>query len=671
MKQSVPIANKERHRELVKLINEYRHKFHVENIEVVSPEALDSLKKELSDLEARYPSLVTSDSPTQRVAGEPLAEFTKVPHVVPQWSLNDAFTEDDIREFDERVQRMLAATLGQEVTPTYTCELKIDGLHIVLSYEKGVLVTAATRGDGRVGEDVTHNIRTIDSVPLTLTEPVDVVMEGEVWLGRSELVRINKEREAAGLPLYMNPRNLAAGTVRQLDPAVAAARKLDTFVYDLSFGERPASQEEELQRLAALGAKVNPHVAVCATIDEVISFWQQWHHKKDKQPYVIDGVVVKVNERTYQEALGYTGKGPRFALAIKFPAEQATTVVESIELQVGRMGAVTPVAHLRPVLIDGSVVSRATLHNEDQIKRLDVRVGDTVVLQKAGDIIPEILSVITELRPKNASPFRFPKKVDGCGGDGSIERVPGEAAYRCVTLDSDFLECKRLEYFVSKKALNIDGVGPRLIELFYDQGLIKTYADLFTLEVGDLKGLPGFKEKSAQNVVAAIAAVKDAVPLTRLLIGLSIDLLGEETARLIAQHFGSLEAIKKASVADLTAIHGVGEVVARSISDWFADPHKLAQLDELLQHITLIKEKKTTSGVFVGKTLVFTGTLPTLDREEAKELARQAGAHVSGSVSRATDFLVVGAAAGSKAERAQALGVTMLTEAEFLEMLSA
>lgn len=668
MAQKVPKTVTDRYEQLKDTINDYRYQFHVNNVEVVSPEALDSLKKELTDLEAQYPSLVTPDSPSQRVAGEPLAGFQKVTHVVPQWSLNDAFTEEEVREFDARIRRMLTTELGEAVTPSYSCELKIDGLHVVLTYEDGLLVTAATRGDGQTGEDVTHNVRTIESVPLKLTEPVSVTVEGEVWLSRTDLTRINTEREKDGLAPYANPRNLAAGTIRQLDPKVAASRNLDTFIYDLVLGETYDTQEKELARLSELGFKVNTHNTVFANIDGVIDFWQSWHEHKGEQPYVIDGIVVKVNERAYQETLGYTGKGPRFAIALKFPAEQATTVVEDIQLQVGRTGVVTPVAHLRPVLIDGSTVSRATLHNEDQIKSLDVRIGDTVVLQKAGDIIPEILSVIKELRPKGTKKYVFPKQVEGCGGDGSIERIPGEAAYRCVTLDSDFLHRKRLVHFVSKAALNIDGVGPQIINLLCDYGLVKTYEDLFTLEVGDLRDLPGFQEKAAQNVVAAIDKARE-VPLHRLLIGLSIEHVGEETARLLAEQFGSLTKLQEATAEDVAAVHGLGEAVGESLTAWFADPLNQEHLAGILRQVKVVNPTKSTPAALAGKTFVFTGSLPNLGRDEAKERARAAGAHVTNSVSKNTDYVVLGNDAGTKAQKAKELGVATLDERAFLTLL--
>lgn len=659
-----------RYTKLKDTVEAYRRAFHVDNQEPVSAEALDSLKAELVAIESEYPALITPDSPTQRVAGEALPEFKKVIHKVPQWSLNDAFTETEIREFDERVKRMLQKSLGRAVQPTYTCELKIDGLHVVLEYVAGVLKTAATRGDGKVGEDVTHNLRTIDSVPLRLSEPIDCIVEGEVWLGKKQFAKINAAREARGEELYANPRNTAAGSIRQLDPQVAAARKLVTFIYDISRGEELPTQAAELARLKALGFKVNQDFAECKTIDAVIAFFATWHDKKDKPDYLVDGVVVKVNELAYQEALGYTGKGPRFAIALKFPAEQATTVVEDIQLQVGRTGVVTPVAHLRPVLIAGSTVSRATLHNEDQINRLDVRIGDTIVLQKAGDIIPEVLSVVTELRPLKTKKFTFPNRVDGCGGDGAIERIPGEAAYRCVTLDSDHLRRQRLYHFVSKQALNIDGVGPRYIDMFLEYELINDAADLFTLKAGDIIDLPGFKEKSAENAVAAIAAARTQ-PLYRFLIGLSINHVGEETAVLLANQFGSLEKIKNASLAEFEAVHGIGTTVAAAIYEWFRVSAHLHLLEKLLLEIEVEnpRPKKSQTSKLAGKTLVFTGTLPTLGRDEAKARARQAGAQVAASVSKSTDYVVLGDNAGSKAAQAEKLGVLTLSEAEFLKLI--
>ncbi len=669
----VPAEAKKRITELKKLVAYHQKRYHELDAPEISDEAYDSLVRELALLTG-----VTEDdteSVVNAVGGSASEAFAKVTHVVRQWSFSNVFTAKELRDWEERLYRFLGTT-PSETTFTYVAEHKIDGLKVVLTYTAGRLVRAATRGDGVVGEDVTHTVRTIADVPHTLTEVIDLTCVGEVWLPGKELDRINAVRAAANEPLFANPRNAAAGTLRQLDAGVAAARKLAMFVYDIdTLTPRqakvvpPISQAAELKLLAQLGFRVNPDYVVADTIDAVVTFYESWKARRHDLPYGVDGIVVKVNEVVHQKALGYTAKAPRFGIAFKFPAEQATTVVEDIQLQVGRTGVVTPVAHLRPVLIDGSTVSRATLHNEDQIARLDVRVGDTIILQKAGDVIPEIISVIHELRPRTAKPYRFPTHVEGCGGDGKIERVPGEAAYRCVVLDSKHLHQQRLYHFVSKGALNIDGVGPRIIDLLLEHGLITTAADLFTLEAGDLRDLPGFKDRAAQNVIDAIAAAR-TVPLARLLVALSIPQVGEETARLIAEHFGSLQNLRKASEHDVAAVYGVGEVVAASLVTWLRRSANNALLDALLAHLTIKEATTVARGELTGKTVVFTGTLPTLGRDEAKDLARKHGAKVASSVSKKTDYVVVGADAGSKANAAAQLGVPQLSEADFLKLIS-
>jgi len=661
---------KERAEKLREAIDKYRFEYHVLDKEGIPIEALDALKHELAALEEQYPELVTADSPTQRVAGEPLPEFKKVRHAVAQWSFNDAFDEEEIRAFDERVQKGVRAEFGATACATYTVELKIDGLKVVLTYEKGVLKTAATRGDGVVGEDVTMNVRTIDSVPLKLRRSIDCIVEGEVWMGKKGLAALNKKRNKNGEVEFANPRNAAAGAIRQLDPKIAAARPLDTFIYDLARSSEavPATQEEELRLLQNLGFKVNRHFRHVSAAEDVIAFWKEWHGKKrEREDYLIDGVVVKVNERRYQEVLGYTGKAPRFAIAFKFPAEQVTTVVEDIALQIGRTGILTPVAHLTPVTVGGVVVSRATLHNEDQIKRLDVRVGDTVVVQRAGDVIPEVVQVVPELRPKNAKTYSFPKKVPECGGDGAIERVPGMAAWRCVSKNSAAQQRRRFHHFVGKSAFDIDGLGARTVDLLLDEGLITTYADIFTLTSGDVEGLEGFAERSAQNLIEGINARKK-ITLARFLIGLSIAQVGEETARDLASYFGSLEKIRSASVDELQKVEGVGAVVAKSIHDWFRAPDHRQALDELLKHVTIATSKRKASGALSGKTFVLTGTLSMLSRDEAAAKIRNAGGSVRSSVSQKTDYVVAGEKAGSKYDKARELGVAILSEEEFLRL---
>jgi DNA ligase (NAD+) len=666
--------DKERLQQLRDTVAYHRKRYHEHDAPEISDEAYDALLVELRELEVKVEGRVSA---ADVVGGATSEAFAKVAHTVRQWSFDNVFTETELREWDARVKRLTTEADHSLSELSYVAEHKIDGLKLVVEYEKGKLMRAATRGDGMIGENVTHTAVTIASLPKQLKYPVDLICIGEVWLGEKEFVRINKEREKIGEPLFANPRNAAAGSLRQLDPAVAASRKLSLTVYDIDFFEAqgsnlssPETQWEELQLLAKLGLPTSNDSKLCENIDDVQKFYDTWLKKRDTLPHGIDGVVMKVNSVALQKLLGYTAKAPRFGMAYKFPAVEATTVVEDIALQVGRTGVITPVAHLRPVLIDGSTVSRATLHNEDNIARLDIRIGDTIILRKAGDIIPEILSVVHSLRPKNAKPYKFPKIVPECGGDGAIERIPGEAAYRCVSKDSGTLHRRRLYYFVSKGALDIDGVGPKLIDLFLEHGLISTYADLFTLTEGDLRDLPGFKEKAAQNVVRAIESARK-VPLYRLLVGLSIENVGEETARLIADTFGSLEAIKRASREEVAAIYGVGEVVADSLVSWFADPLHQKTLTDLLPHLTIVEPTPvTTSSVLEGKIFVLTGTLSTMTRDDAKDIIRQLGGKISSSVSKKTDYVVVGADPGSKASEAERLGVKILTETEFKKLVA-
>jgi len=675
----IPKDVRARYEKLKTTINHYRRLYHVYDKEEISQEALDSLKHELAELEGLYPALVAPDSPSQRVAGASLPFFKKVRHKVAQWSFNDAFTPDEIRDFDARVKRFLTPSFGG-VSPEYVCELKIDGLKIVLEYEKGLLKVAATRGDGIVGEDVTNNIRTIESVPLSLARPIDIVVEGEVWMSSKNLEILNRERLKAGEPLFANPRNAAAGGIRQLDPALAAKRKLDVFIYDVAQTSEqfPRTQIEELEYLRELGFKVNPHHAFAHTIDEVIRYWEKWQPRrqgvgvptKASGEYWIDGIVVKINERKYEQALGYTGKAPRFAIAFKFPAEQVTTIVEDIVLQIGRTGVLTPVAHLAPVSVAGSVVSRATLHNEDEIKRLDVRVGDTVVLQKAGDVIPDIVRVLTEMRPRDAKPYKWPTHVAECGGDGRIERVPGAAAWRCVNKNSFAIVRRRFHNFVGKHALDISGFGPRTVDQLLEKGLVQHYDELFTLRPGDLLNLEGFAEVSAEKLFAAIQKSR-RVSLARLIIGLSIPQVGEETAILLAESFGTLRALAKAKEEELMNVDGVGPIVSKAVADWFAlKRHKelLARLQKVLTIEPPPKKEKSRVSLG-GKTFVLTGTLSKMSRDEAKEKIRALGGGVSSSVSKATDYVVAGEAPGSKYDEARRLGVSVLTEAGFLKLV--
>jgi DNA ligase (NAD+) len=671
MKTGAPKDVVERLSKLKEAIEKYRYEYHVLDKASISEEALDSLKHELVEIETQYPELVTPDSPSQRVAGKPLPQFTKVRHEVPQWSFNDAFSPEEMQEFDARVKRFMTQQGISNPKPTYTCEHKIDGLKVVLTYEKGALKQAATRGDGTVGEDVTDNVRTIESVPLALRKPVDIIVEGEVWMAKSTLERLNKEQEKKGLPPFANPRNLAAGSIRQLDPKMTAARKLDVFIYDVArYSDFPATQREELEFLKSLGFKVNKNYKHCKDMDEVIAYWREWQDKMPKQDYWADGVVVKTDEREYQELLGYTGKAPRWGIAFKFPAQQVTTVLEEITFQVGRTGVVTPVANLRPVAIGGSTVSRATLHNEDEIKRLDVRIGDTVILQKAGDVIPDIVSVVKELRPKDSKPFKWPSHVAACGGDGAIERVPGEAAWRCVSRDSFDQVSRRFHYFASKHCFDIDGMGPKILDALLEVGLISSFPDIFKIKKGDLLNLERFAEKSAENLIASIEKARK-VTLPRFLASLSIPQVGEETAYDVAKHFKAIDKIMDASKEEFESIYGVGEVVAQSLADWFKDKENKRLVKDLLKQVEIIRDPAVSGGSkkLEGKTFVFTGTLPTLERESAQKMVRDNGGDVSSSVSKKTSYVVTGDAAGSKLDKARDLGVKIIGEEEFLKMI--
>lgn len=692
----------QRYAKLKDTINHYRWLYHVYDREEIPEAARDSLMHELGTLEKEYPELVAPDSPTQRVGGAPLGQFVKVRHTVEQWSFNDAFTEEEVREFDARVKRFLKRNEPVE----YVCELKIDGLKVVLTYEKGLLKTAATRGDGIVGEDVTHNVRTIESVPLSLTRAVDIVVEGEVWMSEKSLEALNVQQKKKKLPPFANPRNAAAGSLRQLDPRVAASRRLDSFIYDVAqtsdvparlngrSGGLPDTQYKELNYLRELGFKVNPHFELAGSVGEILDYWKKWRTKNKAQGYWVDGIVIKVNEHTLQQELGYTGKSPRFAIAFKFPAEQVTTVVEAIALQVGRTGVLTPVAHLRPTSVAGSIVSRATLHNEDEIKRLDVRVGDTVILQKAGDVIPDIVKVLTELRTGREKKYKWPTRVPECGGDGHIERVPGEAAWRCVYKHSFAQERRKLRHFASKGALHIEGLGPSTVDALLEKGLVQHFDDFFTLTEGDLLMLEGFAEVSAKKLVDSIKKVANmpagGVSLTRFLTGLSIPHVGEETALLLAQHFKTIDGIAKASGPartagtiqsggeKLSAIHGIGPIVAEAIVDWFAEVENKKLIERLKKHLTIQNLHSSISRslasrelplALAGKTLVLTGTLESLSRDEAKEKIRKCGGSVSASVSKKTFAVVAGQDPGSKLTDAQKLGVTVLTEQAFLKLL--
>lgn len=658
-------------------INDLRHRYHVLNDPEVTDAMYDGLMAELKQIEAGHPDLVTPDSPTQRVAGKPADKFSKIEHVVPQWSFNDAFSEQDLLDWEERILKMLEKSEGARPTDlSYVCELKIDGLHLVLTYEQGQLKTAATRGDGAIGEDVTQNARAIDSIPLQLSEPVSLVAEGEVWLPASMLAKINAERATNDELLFANPRNAAAGTIRQLDSQIVADRKLVLTAYDISLSQNliTYTQEEELLALKKLGFKTDSNWRVVKTIPEIMQFWREWQTKKTTQDFWIDGVVIKVNEKKYQDALGFTGKAPRWAIAFKFPAEQGTTKIKEVYVQVGRTGALTPVALMEPVKLAGTTVTHATLHNFEEIARLDVRVGDTVVVEKAGDIIPKVVRVLEKMRTGNEKPIKEPNKCPICGSEvmrrsTADKKQTASVALFCVNPKCFAQELERLIHFVSKKAFNIDGLGEKIVEQLVNEGLVKNAADFFTLQIGDVESLEGFAAKSAANLIESIENAKK-VTLARFIFGLGIHHVGEETAVRLAEHFGTLNKIQTAKIEDLQTVADIGPRVAESIGEYFASEENNQLLADLQTRGVkiLAVEARSTLGPLTGQSFVLTGSLESMSRDEAKDKLRALGATISESVSKKTTFVVVGAEPGSKYDKAKQLGVKILSEIELLEL---
>jgi DNA ligase (NAD+) len=659
---------------LRQLIDQYRYEYHVLDRLSVSEDALDSLKKELFDLEQQYPDLITSDSPTQRVAGKPLEGFVKVQHPGRMLSLNDAFTEEDLVAWRDRLQN----ALGESYADAFYCDLKMDGLAIELRYEQGILTQASTRGDGLVGEDVTQNIRTVEAVPLRLRNngrdvPPLLIVRGEVFLTKKEFARINRDLEQQGKKLHANPRNLAAGTIRQLDPSIPAGRKLSFYGYSIvgsdgTYGDGFDAHAAEYAALREWGIPTNPHGIVAETLDQVIAFYRKWEEKRDALDYEFDGTVISINDNVAYRRAGVVGKAPRAAIAYKFSPRQAETVVEDIQVQVGRTGTLTPVAHLKPVHIGGTTITRATLHNMDEIERLGVQIGDTVIVGRAGDVIPDILKVLPELRTGKEKKFRMPKKCPVCAT--AIIHPEGQVAYRCPNLDCPAQKRETIYHLVSRNAFNIDGVGPQTIDALLDAGLIQDAADLFTLTPEDLLNLEGFAQVSSKNVVDAIQE-HTSVPLARYIYALGITHVGEETARVLAEHFRTLDALAKASEEKLAEVADVGPIVAKSIADWFAKPYNQTLLKKFVKAgVKVIAAKGPTKGPLSGKTFVVTGTLDTLSREEAEERIRQLGGKATGTVSSETDYLVVGADPGSnKVEAAKKFGTTTLTEEEFKDLL--
>ncbi len=628
---------------------------------IVSDAVRDSLKKELTDLEKEYPEFITKDSPTQRIGGKALGKFDKIKHTNRKYSFSDVFTLEDVLGFDNRTKRFLK--LPQEKDIQYTCELKIDGLNMTFVYTKGIFTKAITRGDGIYGEDVTHTVRTIRSVPLKLKKEVDIEVGGEIYMPVSGFNRLNKKSDDQK---FANPRNAAAGTIRQLDPKIAASRDLQAFFYSLDDANLK-TQFDVLSYLQTLGFRVEKHRHVVNKIEDVEKFYQDIQKTRERLDYEIDGVVIKVNDLDYQEKLGRTAKTVRWGCAYKFQAEEATTQVEDIQIQVGRTGVLTPVAHLRPTLVAGSTVSRATLHNEDEIKRLGIKIGDTVVIQKAGDVIPDIVKVLPKLRTGKETSYIMPTKCPIC--DSSVSRKPGESAHRCSNDNCFAKEQEVFYHFVSRKAFNIDGLGKKVIDQLLDKGLIKDASDIFTLTKGDLAPLERFAEKSADNLIQAINSSK-AIPLSRFIYSLGIRNVGEQTAIDLSANFKTLEEIRNADLEELEQLSDIGPIVAKSIYQYFRNDKNLQIIHKLLDNGVKIevasnqKDNKLDNMVFV-----LTGSLQGLTRDKAKEKIRNLGGNISSSVSKNTDYLVAGRDSGSKYDKAKKLGVKIIDEKEFLEMV--
>ena len=665
---------KERIDALKKLINHHRYLYHVLDKQEMSDSALDSLKKELFDLEQQFPDLVTPDSPTQRVGGKPLKEFKKVKHETLMLSLNDAFSEEDVRDW----WRRLCDHLGEDVKPEVYCDLKMDGLAIELVYENGFLAQGSTRGDGEVGEDILTNLRTIEAIPLKLevSKPAKIIVRGEVFLTRKEFARINKQIEKEDGKPFANPRNLAAGSLRQLDPSITAGRKLDFYAYGLP-DDSIKTRKEEYTRLNEYGVKTNPNGRVVKSLEEVFEFHREIAKKRAKLDYEIDGIVLSVNDREVLLRAGVIGKAPRAMLAYKFPAQEKTTVVEDIIVQVGRTGALTPVAVMTPVEVGGVVVKHSTLHNADEIDRLGLKIGDTVIVSRAGDVIPKIIRVLPELRPKNARAFKMP---DTCPYDGS-KVVRDGVAYRCPNPQCGARHRENLYHFVSRLAFNIEGLGSKIIDRFLDEGLITDASDIFTLEAKEMQVLDRFGEKSAQNIVEEVAS-KKTVTLPRFIYALGIIHVGEETALALARELAThnkqlttpkdvLKALGGLTLEELQLVPDIGPKVSQSIYDWFEEKrniHLMEKLDTVGIKITPY-EVRSTNQKLSGKSFVLTGTLASMSRDEAKQKIRTLGGDVVESVSKKTSYVVAGDKPGSKLEKAKTLGVEVLDEQEFLKLI--
>jgi len=661
-------------------IRQHEDLYYLQDNPAISDAEYDALIEKLQALEQQYPEFITSDSPTQRVGGRPAEGFAEVVHRRPMLSLDNSYNIDELRAFDQRCQR-----LAEGRPLEYVAELKIDGLSLSLHYEDQILVRGVTRGDGRIGEDVTQNARTIRSIPLKLrnrgrkseisdlkSQISTLEVRGEAFIPRKVFERTNAEREEQGEPRFANPRNAAAGTIRQLDSRIVATRKLDMFAYDLLAGERKpfATHWEALNWMEDAGFKVNPYRRLCSSIEEVIEFANKMEGQRDDLDYEIDGLVVKVNSTAQQDEFGTTNKAPRWAIAYKYAARQATTQVLSIVVQVGRTGALTPVANLEPVSLAGTTVSRATLHNPDEVKRLGIRIGDWVLIEKGGDVIPKVLKVIESKRTGAEKPFRMPKKCPVCGGE--ISRPEGEVVSRCIAADCPAQLEGRLLHFASRRAMRIEGLGESLVHQFLESGRIRDAGDLYSLTLDDVSSLERMAVKSASNLLAQIEASKQR-DLSNLIYALGLRYVGDRTATTLARHFGSLEALSKATVEELDDVPEIGLTVAQSVRDWFDDPGNSALCERLTAagvQTKIEKAAQLTDERFAGKLFVLTGTLEAFSRDEARAAIEARGGRVTSSVSKKTDYVVAGEEAGSKLDKATSLGVTVVNEEIFKTMLA-
>jgi len=651
---------KKRIEKLREIIDYHRYLYHVLDRQEISDEALDSLKKELFTLENRYPELITPDSPTQRVGGTPLKEFKKIRRAWPMLSLNDVFSKDDLIDWVKRIEKLLP-----ESKKEFFCEYKIDGLAFEAVYEKGIFVSGSTRGDGIVGEDVTENLKTVSSLPLRIKSNEDrVIIRGEVFITKNDFEKINYKRKKEGLVPFANPRNVAAGSIRQLDPKIAASRNLNSFVYDLvtELGTKTHSQKHDL--LKSIGFKVNPYDKVCQSVDEIFSFYEDCKKRRQKLPYEIDGIVVTINDNKVFKELGSVGKAPRGAIAFKFELKQAVTIVEEIETQVGRTGILTPVAKLKPVDLGGVTISRATLHNYNEIEEMMLRIGDTVIVGRAGDVIPDIIEVLPEMRTGKERKILLPSRCPSCGKSVKQERK-GSLIIRCVNRDCPDRIKRGLEHFVSRKAFNIVGLGRKVVRKLVESGKVKDPADIFFLNKEDFLDLEGFADKMADNAVKAIQSTKE-ISIDKLIFSLGIDGVGEETAILLRKNFGTIDKIAKASREELSSIKDIGEITADRIYNWFRDDRNIEFLKKLKKKTKILN---TSSNLLKSRRFVFTGSLSIGSREEIKRRIISIGGDVSESLNSNTDYLVVGNNPGSKLKKARSLGIVELSEKELLEMI--